>query len=269
MSLFEPWLARWDLVPDGKPIATYSSNLLPVVHRGAPAMLKVPFEEEERWGWLLMTWWNDDGAARVLARDGHVLLLERAMGSRSLAAMAESGRDNDASRIICQVAGRLHAPRGALPNELIPLQEWFAALAPAVATHGGILRAAAKTARELLSSPENIVPLHADLHHGNVLDFGARGWLAIDPKRVIGERGFDFANIFCNPDAAIVLKPGRLERQATVIAAAANLHRNRLLKWILTSSGLSAAWIMGDGDYPAMELAVAEIAAAELERSGG
>jgi streptomycin 6-kinase len=40
-----------------------------------------------------------------------------------------------------------------------------------------------------------------------VLDFGACGWLAIDPKRLAGERGFDFANIFTNPDLA---DPARL-----------------------------------------------------------
>jgi aminoglycoside/hydroxyurea antibiotic resistance kinase len=45
--------------------------------------------------------------------------------------------------------------------------------------------------------------LHGDLHHGNVLDFGLRGWLAIDPKGLLGERGFDFANIFTNPISPI------------------------------------------------------------------
>lgn len=34
-----------------------------------------------------------------------------------------------------------------------------------------------------------MVTLHGDLHHGNVLDFGASGWLAIDPKGLKGERG--------------------------------------------------------------------------------
>jgi hypothetical protein len=42
--------------------------------------------------------------------------------------------------------------------------------------------------------------LHGDIHHDNILDFGRRGWLAIDPKRLFGERGFDYANLFCNPD---------------------------------------------------------------------
>ena len=200
--MFDDYLARWGLTPDGAPIATRSSDLLPVRRAGVPAMLKIAREAEERWGGLLMSWWGGDGAARVLAQEGDALLLERATGKGSLVEMARGGRDDEASRIICAVAARLHAPRGCPPPELIPLPRWFAALEPAAARHGGILSLAAATARELLAEPQEVVVLHGDIHHGNVLDFGPRGWLAIDPKRLAGERGFDFANLFCNPDLA-------------------------------------------------------------------
>ena len=40
----------------------------------------------------------------------------------------------------------------------------------------------------LAGEPHEIGVLHGDIHHGNILDFGARGWLAIDPKRLQGER---------------------------------------------------------------------------------
>lgn len=262
--MFDPYLARWGLTPDGDPIATHSSRLLPVRRGSVPAMLKVALEAEERWGATLMVWWGGDGAARVLAHEGDALLLERADGERSLAAMARDGRDDEASRIICAVAARLHAPRDRPLPELIPLPRWFAELEPAAARYGGVLRRAAATARELLAAPREVVPLHGDLHHANVLDFGPRGWLAIDPKRLVGERGFDFANIFCNPDRETATAPGRLARQATVVAEAAGLDRGRLLKWILAYAGLSAAWILGDGEDPSPDLAVARLAVAEL-----
>jgi streptomycin 6-kinase len=67
------------------------------------------------------------------------------------------------------------------------------------------------------------VPLHGDIQHGNILDFGSRGWLAIDPKGLIGERSFDYANLFCNPEAAVALAPRRLARQVDVVAEAAGL----------------------------------------------
>ena len=118
----------------------------------------------------------------------------------------------------------------------------------AAARHGGILTACAATARELLASERDVVPLHGDIHHGNILDFGPRGWLAIDPKGLIGERGFDYANLFCNPEAEIAIAPGRLARQVDVVAEAAGLERRRLLKWIMAYAGLSAAWFLGMGN---------------------
>jgi streptomycin 6-kinase len=262
--MFEPYLARWGLTPDGEPVTTHSSRLLPVRCEGEPAMLKIAIEAEERWGSTLMVWWAGEGAVRVLAHEGDALLLERALGEGSLLEMARNGRDDEASRIICQVAGRLHAPRGRPPPALVPLQYWFRELEPAASQHGGILRQAAAIARELLARPQDVVPLHGDIHHGNVLDAGPRGWLAIDPKRLVGERGFEFANIFRNPDLEIATAPGRLARQATVVAEAAGLERTRLLKWVRAFAGLSAAWILGDGEEPELDLTVAEIAAAEL-----
>jgi streptomycin 6-kinase len=238
--VFDKHFVRWRLVPNGQPITTHSSDLLPVRHEGVPAMLKIAREPEERWGGLLMAWWEGDGAARVLAHEGDGLLLERAMGGTSLAEVARNGRDDEASRVICAVAAKLHAPRGRPPPELLPLSRRFEELEPAAARHGGILGQAAATARELLAEPRDVVVLHGDLHHGNVLDFGPRGWLAIDPKRLAGERGFEFASILRNPDRATATAPGRLARQATVVAEAAGLERARLLKWVLAYAGLSA-----------------------------
>ena len=82
----------------------------------------------------------------------------------------------------------------------------------------------------------------------------------------MGERAFDFVNILRNPDAGTALRPGRFSRQVTVVAGAAGLDRTRLLQWTLAFAGLSAAWILGDGDEPELDLAVAELAAAELSR---
>jgi len=262
--MFEPNLDRWQLVPDGQPFVSLSSTLLPVLRAGQPAILKVTAEVEERWGATLMVWWDGDGAARVLEHEEGALLMERVIGDDSLIAMARSGRDDEASGIICEVAARLHAPRDLPPPPLIPLPRWFQELAPAAERFGGILRQSAATADELLAGQRDISVLHGDLHHGNVLDGGSRGWLAIDPKRLVGERGFDFANIFCSPDLETATAPGRLARQAHVVAEAAGLERERLLTWILAYAGLSAAWTLGDGDDATLALTVAEIAAAEL-----
>lgn len=271
--MFDSYLLRWDLVPDGDVISTRAAQLLPVWLRGGePAMLKLSCEEDERQGGVLMEWWDGDGAARVLARDEAALLLERAMGSNSLSDMARTGRDDEACRILCATAARLHAPRAKPLPELIPLAHWFRELEPAAATHGGVLARCAKTARALLADPREVGVLHGDLHHDNVLDFGERGWLAIDPKRLLGERGFDFANIFTNPDLAeparpVATQPGRFERRLEIVAEAAGLERQRLLRWIVAWTGLSGAWFLGDSDPVAsIDLHIAQLALAELDR---
>jgi streptomycin 6-kinase len=260
------WLARWELVPDGEAISTPSGLLLPVRWRGQPAMLKIAYEEEEQRGGRLMTWWDGDGAARVLAHDDRALLLERITCPRSLAEMVAAGADDEASRILCSTAARLHAPRRRPPPELMPLSRWFEALSPAAGSHGGLLAQADAAARELLASPREVVPLHGDIHHGNVLDAGIRGWLAIDPKGLLGERTFDFVNILRNPDAVTALAPGRFGRQVDVLADSAGLDRHRLLKWTLAFAGLSAAWHLADREPADLDLAVAGLAAAALAR---
>jgi streptomycin 6-kinase len=208
-----------------------------------------------------MAWWNGGGAARVLAREGEALLLERATGGGTLADLVRGGSDDSATDIICRTAAALHAPRPAPPPETLkPLAIWFRALEPAARAHGGWLTPAATSARRLLSDPREVAVLHGDLHHDNVLDFGPKGWLAIDPKGLIGERGYDYANLFCNPwpEAA---EPGRLRRRLARVAVVTGQDPDRIRLWILAYAGLSAAWTLSGGGDPSRALEIAAIVA--------
>lgn len=265
--MFEPWLKRWALVQDGQPIITPGSRLLPVRMGDVPAMLKVAVDTEEKFGNLLMTWWNGEGAAQVFAQHGDGFLMERAMGERSLMHMALNEQDDEASQIICAAVSRLHVPRPSPLPPLVPLVQWFESLRLAAGQHGGLYGLSLTTAEALLVEPQDVVVLHGDIHHDNILDFGPRGWLAIDPKRVIGERGYDYANLICNPELPTAADPLRFERQIQVVSEAAGLEPRRLLQWVLAFAGLSAAWFLEDGDTLAAEgqLQVAELAACRLD----
>ncbi len=116
------YLAKWELVVDGKHVLTTSSRLLPVRAAGAAAMLKISADPQERVGGTLMEWWDGDGAARVLAGDGDALLMERAAGTRSLAAMSRSGDDAKACRVLCVATQHLLTLRPNPPPGLIPLE---------------------------------------------------------------------------------------------------------------------------------------------------
>jgi streptomycin 6-kinase len=169
-SDFNTYIDRWALVRDGDPIITHSSRLLPVLRNGEPTMLKIATDPEEKWGAGLMIWWDGVGAARVIEHADDAILLERATGNRSLVTMAQHGADDEASHIICNVVAALHLPRTSPPPDLIPLSNWFQAL---MARHESeILDRSAGTARVLLTNPRDVVPLHGDIHHGNILEIG-------------------------------------------------------------------------------------------------
>jgi streptomycin 6-kinase len=221
-------------------------------------------DAEEGLGNELMAWWSGQGVPLVLAREGKAILLERAEGESSLTDLVRQGRDDEASRIICAVAEKLHSAKDQPLPRLISLSEWFGELGPAAEAHGGIFSLAAATAHDLLSAPHEISLLHGDIHHGNILDFRDRGWLAIDPKGLIGERSFDYANLFCNPDFESATDPQRFGRRLEIVTEAACLDRSRLVRWILAWGGLSAAWNINDHLDPETPLRVAELAAAEM-----
>lgn len=264
--MFDNHLKRWGLEPDGNPIITPGSRLLPVRQGQTPAMLKIALGDEEKIGASLMVWWNGNGAARVLEHADDALLLERAQGEKCLRAMTLDGKDDEACRIICGAVAQLHEHQVTdfvLPM-LVPLDIWFSELHRAATRNGGLLAFCAEAARELLASQRDMVVLHGDIHHRNILDFDNRGWLAIDPKGLIGERTFDYANLFCNPNFVVASDSKRFIRRLDIVVDVAGLDRKRMLQWILAYAGLSAAWFMEDGGSPETPMAIAQLAAAEL-----
>jgi streptomycin 6-kinase len=212
------------------------------------------------------------GAVRLLAEDAArgALLLERAEPGTPAAALVPHD-DTAATAALIDVGRRLHrpVPSGCRLPDLSEERESFHRHL-ARFRHDDplprrlVVRAAGLFDELCASAPERHV-LHGDLHHDNVLDFGAaRGWLAIDPKGLVGERGFEFACLFCNPDPALATDPARLAHRAAVVAEAAGLARGRLLHWVLAYAGLSAAWSLEDGEPPDVALRVAELAAQAL-----
>jgi streptomycin 6-kinase len=263
---FEPWMERWALEPDGWPFSTpYTrSRLLPVRHEGRPAILKVAGGPEEARGGRLMAWWAGEGAAPVLAHDGAALLLARAEDPEALPRMSFDGADDAAMEILCATVEVLHRPRDrAAPDGLVPLDRWFRGLRLA-APKGRTFGRAWTVAEELLASPQDLVVLHGDVTHANVLSFGEAGWLAIDPKGLIGERGYDYANIFRSPTLTLVTAE-QVRRRLDLIAQRAGLERTRLLKWVIAHGALSAAWTAEDGQHPGRSLAFVKLALAELD----
>ena len=98
---------------------------------------------------------------------------------------------------------------------------------------------------ELLASTTEPVALHGDMHHYNVLRAADRGWLAIDPKGLAGDRCFDVCQFFRNPDDVL---PGVNRRRLDIFCAELGLDRARTKDWCLVHAVLDACWALEDGD---------------------
>jgi streptomycin 6-kinase len=239
----DAYLEAWGLVADAPPVVTPTSEICFVHTRaGAAAVLKIAPIPEELRGSALMAWWDGSASARVLEHLGPAVLLERAEGPRSLAELA--ARDDDAAtRVLAETAQRLHAaPDGKVRT--VPLRRWFADLLEA---SDESYTDARETALRLLDDPLDEVVLHGDIHHGNVLDFGdASGpvWKAIDPKALLGESCFDYANLLCNPHETFEAnhEPARLERRVQVVASVTGMPAARIRDWHTAWHALSTMW---------------------------
>ena len=217
---FQPWLDRWALTPDGAAFQTkYGSRLMPVLSAGQPAMLKIAGGEEERQGAALMAWYAGEGAARVLEHDDWVILLERATGERRLDAMATDGQDDEATAILCQVAAGLRHSAPPPASTSFPLPIWFRQLEPAAANHGGTFAKSAAAARASCSeTPGTSSSCTAIITTAMCWTRANRDGSRSTRRGLIGERGFEYANLFRNPDGAIERAPGRMRRQAAIDA---------------------------------------------------
>lgn len=196
------------------------------------------------------------GAVRLVAADAAagLLVLERARPGVPLSALAE--RDDDAAM---RIAGRLVAalpvppPDGGLFAEAAG---WGRALAGA----GGRLpaplleRASGLLADLVASAPERLL-LHGDLHPGNILCHG-EGWVAVDPKGLIGERAAEAACLLRTP--ADPARLARASRRVSILAEVTGLDRQRLAAWGLVGVVIAAAWAVEDAADPTPWLAAAE-----------
>jgi streptomycin 6-kinase len=266
---FAVHLAKWSVVPDGVPMDTPSSWLLPVRYGTTSAVLKVyKPASDERHGADFLKYLDGNGAVRVMEADDTALLMERAVGSRSLMEMAVKGEDIQSAEILADTILRLHAPRSLeIPKTLVPLETQFMCLFKRANDHP-LLRKCASLARKLLEGQNDIIPLHGDLHHSNVLDGGARGWLAIDPKALIGERTYEVANLLGNPwpHGEIVHDTVRMHKLAELYATRLCLNADRILAYSLAHAGLSASWDLDDGFDPGYRLKCIEVLTPLVER---
>lgn len=252
-------IAEWDLHDADIMPETRTSKLCRVTTGfGQAAVLKYlkPIGVvDEAGGAALLEYYNGSGAVRIIRYDTEAHLLEYA-DSRDLLHATDDGAvsDEQAARIAAEMVKQLHAPRPDTkrPETLIPLESRLneiynrAAIDSREGKSGTAFQVAANVASHLLKTTRarDILPLHGDLHHENIVRSSERGWLAIDPKGLVGDRAYDVSNMFSNPlgRTDITLAPGRAGRLADIFSETLGYDRTRILAWGAVHAALSASW---------------------------
>ncbi len=269
------YLAVWELSHPRLLTQTRTGQVYTVRHGGETVILKLlsPLGTEEQRGALALRYFDGHGAVRLLRHDHDAQLLEYASGE-PLVRLVERGEDEQATRIIAWVIAQLHGVAQDAPYDgLVPLERWFGALFAKAATDRQVgtetmfVRAAA-LAEELLADARDVRVLHGDLQHYNIHQ-SPRGWLAFDPKGLVGERTYDCANALCNPGRPeVVHNERRLLTHAALLTELLAVDRWRVLAFTYAWACLNATrWLpLGGNDIVRWFLRVAEILEPHLER---
>ncbi len=105
---------------------------------------------------------------------------------------------------------------------------------------------------ELSQSSREVVLLHGDLHHDNIISAARSPWLAVDPKGYVGECAFDAGAFIRNlwRDVRPISNPKRLlNNRVRQIAEELELDVNRIAMWAAAQAILSVWWSYEDGDH--------------------
>ncbi|MEU3225470.1 aminoglycoside phosphotransferase family protein [Streptomyces sp. NPDC006976] len=248
------FLERWGLRRDGAVMHGVCALVLPVVRvgDGCQAVLKLQLVDEETAGEpVALRLWEEAsaGAVGLLEHDPvtGTMLLERLDGRRSLDGMADAGR---AVGVIAGLLAGLTAvrpPAGCGLRGLGEAAERMVAGAPGVVAglvdegERRLVRDCAAAVREVAGEPGDRL-LHWDLHFGNVLAGPAGRWVAIDPKPLVGDPGFELLPALWNRfDADAV------GRRFDVLTGVLGLDRGRAVAWTLGRVLQNACWSVGDG----------------------
>ncbi len=137
------------------------------------------------------------GAARVLAEEDGMLLLEQALPGTSLKSYFPQN-DDEATHIACDVMKLLHQAPIPESSNFPHVNKYFETLNKDYEIPTKYLSKARIMFNHLIQTSGKPFLLHGDLHHDNILK-NRDSWIVIDPKGIIGEPAYEIATFIYNP----------------------------------------------------------------------
>ncbi|HKP36923.1 MAG TPA: aminoglycoside phosphotransferase family protein [Pyrinomonadaceae bacterium] len=232
---------------------TETSIICFVNRAGQSLVLKLVKKEGDEWNaGAILTAFDGHGVVRVYERTGGAMLLERVQPATSLADVALEGRDEEATEILASVIATM-SPHEA-PDGCPTIEDWGKGFERYLFSNdrqisGHQVESAAQVFADLCASQSRPRLLHGDLHHYNILSDAERGWLAIDPKGVIGELEYEIGAMLRNPYQCpeLFLSLPVIERRLKQLTSQLSLNYERTLRWAFAQAVLSATWNVEDG----------------------
>jgi streptomycin 6-kinase len=239
------------------------SSFIAFGNRGnQPVILKVVRQPGDEWRCgAVMAAFGGRGMARVYEYVEGAALLERLNPGAHLASIALDGRDEEATEILADVIDRMSRPcepsdepsRDAL-KAFASAQDWGKGFQRYLASGdrqipASLVAQAQQLYFDLCASQRGVRLLHGDLQHYNVLFDSDRGWLAIDPKGVIGEVEYEIGASLRNPyeEPGLFASAETVEKRLRCFEAKLKLNSDRALAWGFAQAVLSAIWSVEDG----------------------
>lgn len=218
-----------------------------------PVVLKVIKRPGDEWrsGGILDAF-EGRGVVRVYEYVDGAMLLERLSPARSLVTTAFCGTDDDATAVLAETI-RMMSPRTGLDG--VPTaKDWGKGFERYAASGDAqipkpLFSAADRMYFELCGSQTRVRLLHGDLHHSNVLFDAVRGWLAVDPKGVVGEVEYEVGAALRNPyeRPELFASPSVIRKRVEDFSLELDLDPTRVLSWAFAQAVLAAVWAVEDG----------------------
>jgi streptomycin 6-kinase len=236
-------------------------------------VLKVVKQPGDEWlSGEILNAFDGQGVARVYEQVPGAVLLERLRPGNSLVDLTLNDRDEEATGILADVIQQMSACASSispleLPQTCVTVQDWARGFERYIATgdkqiRPDLVEAGQRVYLSLCAAQRRPILLHGDLQHYNVLFDSDRGWLAIDPKGVVGEIEYEVGAFMRNPfeRPELFLSPAIIERRLKQLTRKLNLDFERALAWAFAQAVLSAIWSIEDGfavdpTNPALRLA--------------
>jgi streptomycin 6-kinase len=263
------YLQRWELRLAGPARHGMVALVLPVVTAdGTLAALKLqPLDDFHTGEAAALRTWSGDGAVRLLREDPQTwtLLLERLDSDRDLMAMTD---DLVATEVIAHLLRRLNAY--AAPPGVPRLDQVAAAMLAQVpqASKSIVDQGLAAQLHRWATIVSAVVGeagdrlIHWDLHFENVLAGDREPWLAIDPKPLMGNSGFELLPALFNrwEDAVATGSARRAAlRRFDLMVEVLELDRGVAAAWTFARLLQNALWDIEDGrDLDPVQLAIAQ-----------